>query len=145
MDCRLRLADWDDVGTIYRWANETAVRANSFCTEPIPYEVHERWFRSLLDDPMRRQYILLADGEEVGQLRLTKEDDTVEVGYSVAPEQRGRGFGKLLLKMAAEQAGNDFPDAQYLMGKVKPENEPSRRAFLSAGFSEHCVEYRLAL
>ena len=145
MSFELRRANWDDLLMIYRWANDPAVRENSFSSDVIPLETHERWFRALLDDPNRRQYILLSDGVEVGQLRLSAQDDAVEISYSVAPEYRGRGFGKRLLALAADQARTDFPGAKYLAGKVKPQNAASRAAFESAGYQEFCVEYRLMI
>lgn len=141
MDIILRRASWNDVDILYRWANDPSVRENSFCSDMIPYETHIRWFHALLNDPEQRQYILLADGEMVGQLRLSWESETVKIGYSIAREHRGRGFGKKLLTLAVEQARKDFPKAKTITGKVKPMNIASKKAFVAAGFLEIYEEF----
>ena len=77
----------------------------------------------------------------VGQIRLKAcEDDpcAYEIGYSVAAEARGRGYGRALLEKIKEQAPKDLPRLHTLIGRVKKDNPASAAAFRSAGYP--CAE-----
>ena len=77
----------------------------------------------------------------VGQIRPKAcEDDpcAYEIGYSVAAEARGRGYGRALLEKIKEQAPKDLPRLHTLIGRVKKDNPASAAAFRSAGYT--CAE-----
>ena len=53
-----------------------------------------------------------------------------EVGYEVAPEQRGNGLGRRLVPATARARARDEP----LWAQVAPGNVASMRSTLAAGF-----------
>lgn len=57
----LRRADREDVELFFKWVNEPAVRANSFNTETILWENHQKWFETALADDSVRIYVLMQD------------------------------------------------------------------------------------
>src|SRR5438105_158086 len=65
-----------DADVLWRWANDRETRQNSFSRSPIPYAAH------------------------VGQVRFDIADGVAEIGITVAPERRGRGYGKAMLQQA---------------------------------------------
>ncbi|MGH9508910.1 MAG: UDP-2,4-diacetamido-2,4,6-trideoxy-beta-L-altropyranose hydrolase, partial [Terriglobales bacterium] len=48
---RLRRATEQDCRLLWEWANDPDTRANSFSSELIPWDDHQRWFRAKLSDP----------------------------------------------------------------------------------------------
>lgn len=137
----LRPAVAEDADLLYRWRNDPAVRKNSFQQEEIPYAAHLIWFRGMMENVCRKQYICMErqEGGEVpvGQLRLDQEADGTEISYSVAAEARGRGVGTAILALAISRAEMDFPEGKRLFGRVKQDNPASASAFLKNGFLKH--------
>jgi [ribosomal protein S18]-alanine N-acetyltransferase len=91
-----------------------------------------------------------ADGKSVGMILLKRNlDEAVaswRLGIAVAPERRGQGIGRLLLRAAATfvraRAGT------YLNLLVDPENAPAMALYRQEGFQEmgevnHLIEMRI--
>jgi RimJ/RimL family protein N-acetyltransferase len=132
----LRRATKEDRDLLFRWANDSLVRENSFSTEKISYDEHVKWFDRLLNRNDCIQYIYMDDDCSVGQARITLKDDTAEIGYSICTEKRRLGYGQDLLHIISERVWEDFPDVKKVYGEVKPENIASQKAFLDAGYKE---------
>lgn len=134
----LRLAVKADMDILFEWANEPLVRKNSFSSEKICYEEHKKWFERLLENKNCRQYIYMYEGKETGQARVTVNEngENAEIGYSICAKMRGQGHGSRLLQLVYQQIQQDFPEVRKLVGKVKTENEASKKAFKKAGFEE---------
>lgn len=146
----LRAATADDMDLLFTWANDPLVRKHSFSSHEIGYEEHKQWFAHILSSDDCRQYIYMYDARPAGQIRLEAsgggKNMNVVISYSVCAEQRGLGHGRRMLLLACEQAALDFPRAIRLIGKTKPENAASQKAFRKAGFMEcqgHVFEKRI--
>ena len=135
MGLYLRESTEEDMDLLYEWANDPVVRRNAFHTEAIPYETHVKWFRQMLENKTVHQYILCRAEEPVGQIRLNIEDGTGLIDYSVAPKQRGKGLGAVLLELVKEKAG-ETETVTRLMGQVKNENIASVRTFEKCGYQK---------
>lgn len=151
-DLYLRRATAKDCDLLFEWANDSAVRKNSFSSDPIPYENHVKWFEKIMADEFTCQYILMknvikADKSEedipVGQIRISLSEDKKEglIGYSVASKERGQGLGKDLIDLAEVQLRIDVPSVERLVAKVKPENFASSKTFLNCGYSNISSEF----
>lgn len=132
----LRRANSEDCDLLFKWANDSLVRANSFSTDKISYEEHVRWFDRLMQRNDCVQYILMDDCIPVGQARITICDDAAEVGYSICLEKRNSGYGSKLLKLVVEAVHKELSEVTRIVGKVKPENIASQKAFLNADYEE---------
>ena len=130
----LREAEQTDIELLFAWANDPVVRQNSFTTDPIPYEDHRRWFQRIMADDKVLQYIMMDDENPVGQIRLNLENDTAEIGYSIAVEYRGRGYGHKILRLIVDEVKEQHPEIKTLIAKVKPENLASKKLFESEGY-----------
>lgn len=116
------------------WANDPATRAASFHPAPIDPATHAAWFERRLGERDGRIWIGLVDGRPVGQVRVDRvAPGRGEVGISVAPEARGRGIARLLLRAGIDAAAGEL-DVGTLLALVRPENVASMRLFSSAGF-----------
>ena len=136
----LRKAEPTDMDLLFQWANDPVVRANSFHSEPIPYENHQKWFRQMMSNPTVLQFILMEENCPVGQIRLNLDGDEAEIGYSIAAEFRGKGYGHLILQLLKESVHDYYPQINRLLAKVKPGNTASNKLFEKEGYS---MEYSL--
>ena len=139
----LRKAEPEDVDILFEWANDPLVRENSFHTEQIPYEEHKRWFGGMMSNPKVFQYILMEEDIPCGQIRLNVQDDTAEIGYSIAPQYRGRGYGRRILQLMAEEVKQNHPEIRTLVAKVKLNNPASVKLFESEHYELEYLCYSL--
>ena len=139
----LRKACEEDMELLFEWANDPKVRQNAFHTEPIPYEEHQKWFCGLMKDENRVQYIFMEENKPVGQIRFTIEGDEAVIGYSIASDMRGKGYGRKLLSLAQEEFFASYPMVKKLIGQVKKENMASKKCFADSGFEESFTQFEL--
>lgn len=145
---RFRKVTEADTERLYVWANDPVTRAQSFSKEPISWEMHCAWFAQKMLDRRCFHYILEIGNEPVGVLRLdfcgpagcvadaanASGKNAYRISYSVAPGQRGHGYGKKLLQLAEYHAVMDIPDCAMLLGEVKASNVASVKCFEDRGF-----------
>lgn len=123
-------ADIHDCELLYLWANDDAVRKNSFNTEKIVYEKHLEWFLKKLCSEDTLIYIFKDGQNPIGVIRIEKmDDDSMLINYSIDSKYRGKGYGTSLLELIRDR----FPSVK-LVGKVKIDNISSIKAFKKAGF-----------
>jgi UDP-2,4-diacetamido-2,4,6-trideoxy-beta-L-altropyranose hydrolase len=132
----LRRAGADDGALLFRWASDPVVRAASFSGAAIAWEDHVRWLQGKLADPACAMFVGAAGaGNLLGTVRFEREAAAAVVSTTVDPAWRDRGYGAALIR-AACRAYFASPSAETVEAYVKEDNEPSRRAFLAAGFEE---------
>lgn len=146
MSLSLREVTAKDMDLLYCWANDKTVRQNAFHTEPIPYDDHRMWFARNLADRDVLMYILcklLPNGQEesLGQIRLSIEDGTALIDYSIEASRRGQGFGSRMILMAEEKLRNLRGDVIYCKAQVKYENPASAKVFEKCGYDEQELEH----
>lgn len=134
MKVYLRDATEQDRDMLFEWANDEEVRKKSFSSQKIFYEEHCIWFDKMMQDEHCVQWILQADEQAVGQIRLTLDGEIAEVGYSISAERRGEGFGKLMLMLATQRVQEKLPAVKKIIAKVKPSNIASLKAFEDNGY-----------
>ena len=139
----LRKVRPEDIDLLFKWANDPVVRSNSFNIAPIPYENHILWFNKMMDDPSVLQFILESDGLPIGQIRLNITGSTAEIGYSIATEHRGNGYGHIILQMVINEVKENYPDIKKVIARVKKDNAVSRRLFESEGYNTDYLCYSL--
>lgn len=154
-DGYLRVADWGDVDLLFSWANDKEVRKNSFSSEPICYEEHLAWFRKKYQERDSQIYIFCEEGQEKGMLRLDFHGNEVEISYSIAPEERRKGYGEKLILLAEQEACYKFQEmgecalgrerrGQRLVikARVKKDNLASNHIFTKLGYEKCGEEYK---
>ncbi len=130
----LRKATMNDMNLIFEWANDPVVLNNSFHSETIPYDSHKQWYTSIMQNDSVLQYILMDDEIPVGQIRLNIQDGDAEIGYSIASEHRGKGYGRRMLQLVAEEVAKNHSEIRSLVAKVKPDNTVSKKIFEREGY-----------
>jgi RimJ/RimL family protein N-acetyltransferase len=134
---KLRPVAESDCRLIYDWANDPDVRAVSFDSAPIPWETHEQWFRGKLANPQVKFWLAAdASGQPVGMVRFEVAGAEATISISLAASARGRSLGALLIWAACRRLFREQPEVTRVLAWIKPDNEPSKRAFQKAGFLE---------
>ena len=137
---RLRPATLADEELYLAWANEPEARRQSFNSEPILLEQHQRWFRSRV----KSQHVLLrvlvdVEGLPLGQIRFERSADEpsrATIGFFLDPVARGYGLAAELLQLGAAAIDQQWGGAVRAHGEVRVTNLASARAFLRAGYVE---------
>lgn len=123
------------------WRNDADSLAMFYHREPKVWDTFWPEFRdAYFDQPMLPPLFVRADGERVAFLRYRPcrhpegaGGRCVDVSVNMAPEARGRGFGKEVLRLGSEYLRR-VAGVDSVVAEVRIENERSRRAFAAAGF-----------
>lgn len=127
-----RKAEEKDVDLIYQWANDPLTRANSYNSEPILFQTHEKWFKSKLIDNNAFIFIAEKDIQPVGMIRYELKQDYAVVGILIDTAFRGRGFA---VKMLKESAQLYFEKSSLPINAfIKESNLASIKSFEKAGY-----------
>jgi UDP-2,4-diacetamido-2,4,6-trideoxy-beta-L-altropyranose hydrolase len=137
-----REAGMDDAELLWRWANDAETRRNAFSKATIPFEEHFAWLERRLRSDATRIWVFSHGDDPVGQVRFDIEGNRAEIDIAVAPERRGRGYGKAMLteaidRLRAEHGARFTPRASVLEA-----NAASLRMFRACGFTEVGAERR---
>lgn len=131
MNFFLREATIDDALLLFDWVNDKDVRLNSINQETIILENHLKWLESRLNSKDTFIYIL-SDGEiNYGQIRIDNHNDWWTIDYSIDVNNRGKGFGSLIVNLLIEKCKN-FNFKAF----VKKSNLSSIHVFVKLGFNE---------
>ena len=141
---RLRPANLSDESLYHAWVNDPEVRLQSFNTDPIPFEQHQRWFRSRLDSPDALLRVLVdSSGLPLGQIRFERSATNpfqAVIGFSLDSIARGHGLASELLQLGAAELARAWGSGVTAYGEVRATNLASANAFLRAGFTEGSPE-----
>lgn len=125
----IRLANENDIKKVFELSNDDLVRANSINKNKILWDDHVKWFNNRVKNIDEPFYIAeTPEGDFVAQIRFNKEEGFV-ISVSIDKNFRGRGFGAKIIEEATKEL-NNFPIIAY----VKPDNIPSQKSFIKAGF-----------
>jgi RimJ/RimL family protein N-acetyltransferase len=135
INLRFRKAQIEDIDIYFDWLNDETVRLNSFNSDVVNREQHEKWFFEKLNDIKYTFYIFQnIENINVGQVRINELDEiNAIIGLSISPLHRGFGYGSLMLKMACENYFIHHPN-HTINAYIKIENVASRKTFENAGF-----------
>lgn len=124
-EMHLRRATMDDAAVLFAWRNDPETRANSVTTDPVAWDGHRGWLEMSLASPDRELLIAEIDGVPVGTVRIDRGEE-IELSWTVAPDQRGKGIGRYMVTMASPSGP--------AVAKIKPANIASQKIAESAGF-----------
>ena len=131
----IRAAGLDDCDDLLNWRNDESTRMVSFDQHEISGKEHRVWFERAIRDPKIRIFIGVDEnGIKLGMVRFNVVGKGIsEISINIAPEERGKGLGKLILQQACERYSAEN-DGLKMIAKVKISNPASLKVFKSAGF-----------
>ncbi|GHU85118.1 hypothetical protein FACS1894198_2350 [Clostridia bacterium] len=137
----LRKVKVEDSDILFTWVNDEVTRRNSFNSKIIDHEEHLRWLKNILEDGQKDFWLLCLGGgkveQSIGQIRFEYDKDNVTISYSIAPEYRRRGFGKLIIELGESELVDEHRHLgiSKITAKVKPDNIASCKIFNTLGYS----------
>lgn len=136
----VREAREEDLMQYFVWANDPAVRNNSFSSKPIVLEDHTAWFNKRVQSEDTLLLIFFNNENPIGQVRFQQNNDrNALINYSVDSNVHGQGYGFTILKLGILHAMQHGFNNRFI-GKVKPENIASKRIFEKLSFQEQFDE-----
>ena len=149
-DICFRVACISDCETYFHMANDDLVRKNSFNSREISWKDHQKWFAAKIEKKESLMLIAIFKGLPIGQIRFDPTSAEVfEIDFSINPEMRGRGFGKMMLLNGIESLKLAKPHALKAIGKVRYVNGASIKSFKAANFiqilSDDCMMFEKSL
>ncbi|NJM65403.1 MAG: UDP-2,4-diacetamido-2,4,6-trideoxy-beta-L-altropyranose hydrolase [Acaryochloris sp. RU_4_1] len=132
---RLRQVHPEDCELLWKWANDSEVRAYSFSTESIPWDTHKLWFSKQLKDSSHHLFIgINKEDEPIGQVRFdTWDNEHAEISISLDCNHRGQGYGTVLINLGIEELLRQI-HIQAIHARIKPHNLASCKVFEKAQF-----------
>ncbi len=117
------------------WRNDHETRAVSHTKHEIGAQEHERWFAGVLADPDRTLLIAESDEGPMGSVRFDRSGDEAEISVVVAPERRGGGLGRRIVRESSELMLAGLAGLERVRAEVEEGNDRSASAFRRAGFA----------
>ncbi len=103
MQIKLRLATLADADLLLAWRNDSETRQFSHHTHEISRSEHIAWLAKTLANPERKLFIAELAGKPVGTVRADHQSNVWEISWTIAPEARGQGIGKEMVRTLALQ------------------------------------------
>ncbi len=127
-----REATFDDWKVLLDWRNDPAARMASRTGAPLLECRHQEWLRNCLGDEHRELLIAMSNGRSIGTIRIDFAEVS-ELSWTVAPEARGLGFGRLMVANAIERLTNRGKSIM-LQAVVNVDNLASQKIADACGF-----------
>lgn len=126
-----------DCDLVFALSNDPLVRVASFCTEPIGYEHHCRWFSKIVADINTLFFLVFEADDFVGQIRFNREFEySTEcfISLSITENFRGKHIAKSFLGLGIEEMRKNWHIVATVIAEVKGENTSSNALFFKEGF-----------
>ena len=135
---KLRQVRKEDCRLLWGWVNDAAVRLNSFNSNLVQWDEHQRWFEQKLTDSNCFIYIILGEyGAPVGQVRFEiGAGGIAEIGISIDVLARRKGYASAALGLSCRRVSRES-NISKVIAHIKQDNKASTGAFISAGFIDN--------
>lgn len=122
---------------IWEWRNDLTTRKMFKSQEFISWEEHSRWFNKAI---LNKDFLILLGIYRESPFGVTrfelidKLNKYFQISINIAPKQRGKGMGKIMLIKSIDLLRDYYPDTKKIIAEVKKENIASNKMFLKASF-----------
>jgi RimJ/RimL family protein N-acetyltransferase len=135
----LRPATMEDSANLLAWRNDPSTYINYRIAKPIAPSHHRMWMEVNVRHGYPTRIVLMADDDKdisVGVVDLqarNPEMSVYEVGITIAPKLRGRGYGREALDLACRRKNIV---GRTLTAEIRIENAASKAVFRHCGFKK---------
>ena len=128
LNIKLRPANMLDADQLLQWRNDEETIRYSHVNHPVSTKEHHNWMREVLKDNDKLLYIAEENSISVGTARAFFNGGVWIVSWTVAPEARGRGIGKMMVGLLLSELDGE------VLAEIKTENLASINIVLNLGF-----------
>ena len=130
----LRPLTVQDDELLFNWRNSEFIVARSSSQKAVTWAQHQAWFASLCSADNMLAYIIEADKQAVGHIRLERQVDNISILTVYLVEQStGKGGGTWAIQQACLLAGRCWPE-NTIVAQVRQDNHVAQASFKKAGF-----------
>ena len=126
----IRRGNLEDFDILFKWINDEDVIKFSRYRKKMTLEEFNSWF----DDRIDKLFILEEDLFPIGQICYDAVGDEGIINYCVDKEERGKGYGKKLVKYLVDFTKENIDEINRLSAFVYKNNIQSIKIFKSLGF-----------
>ena len=122
---------------IWEWRNDPTTISMSINNKVISWLEHKKWYERNLTENGIKTYIAKENKTHLGVVRFEQsksKEYIYEISINVAPEKRGKGIGKIILKNSIDLFIKDNSNCKIIKAKIKSKNIRSIKTFLKCGF-----------
>jgi RimJ/RimL family protein N-acetyltransferase len=130
----LRPATSDDAELLLAWRNDPITCKASRSTHTISPEEHKKWLTKTLQTGLL--FIAEEDNTPVGCVRADKTARGTELSWTVAPDARGKGYGKIMCQKFVQEVIPNEP----IMATIEEGNRASERIAEALGLKKTTLE-----
>jgi RimJ/RimL family protein N-acetyltransferase len=132
----LRPAALGDREMVFHWRNDPFILAHGSSPRAVEWEEHKQWFEETIVGSSRKMFIVVDQGNPIGQIRFDRESqqDCVVSVYLLQPFT-GRGLGVQVIRQGCTSIFQTW-DVEKVLACVRFDNPGGRAAFLKAGFQK---------
>lgn len=131
---QLREAELKDIYNVYNLSNEEEVRQNSFNSDKIKFENHEKWFKDKIKDPNNIFLIVESWNNFAGQVRFELEGNEATISISIDKKFRELGLGRNIIENSIEYLKLNVSQIKIVKAYIKEDNKKSLRLFEKMNF-----------
>ena len=129
----IRKVKKQDMKKIFDISNDEEVRRNSFNSEKIVFDNHQKWFLNKLKDRNILFLVAQKDDEVFAQVRFEKDNEGYIISISLSSKVRGCGLGVKILEKSLEYFKEKIGNEE-IYAYIKKENISSIKIFEKIGF-----------
>ena len=125
----LRSATMADADLLFLWRNDQETRRQSKTMAPVERAGHLSWLHGVLANPDRDIRVAEVNRHPVGSVRADRVDDAWVLSWMVAPEARGKGFGRRIVARIVEELDGE------IQAEIRDGNSASARIASAVGMT----------
>lgn len=134
MEISLKKADSLDIEFLFELRNQISTYRYSKNANPVNWEEHISWVKPILKGiSPKNLFIILADKEKAGQVRVDLLGEEAEVHVSLMPDFQGKGIAFIAIEKALVKI-NQEKGIRIFKAQTHQDNIPSQKLFIKLGF-----------
>jgi len=118
-----------DADLLFLWRNDQETRRQSKTMAPVERAGHLSWLHGVLANPDRDIRVAEVNRHPVGSVRADRVDDAWVLSWMVAPEARGKGFGRRIVARIVEELDGE------IQAEIRDGNSASARIASAVGMT----------
>ena len=132
----LRRAILEDSEFLLKLRNDPVVRESSTNTNEVAPEDHSIWYAKKRNDPNTYFFIVLLNGERVGQTKVDIQKNYGIISIAISKEYRGKGLGSMAISDTCISIFSENQIVEEIFAYIKLENTASLKSFMRVGFCQ---------